>query len=187
MAPKPTESPSPPRIGVPATGVILGSMLSGGMGSLSAFVIPVFLDTNVAADHMLRQWVRLYHYGHIYMPAVCVATCGIFAYAFLDKKSSSSSSSKHHQSDPSRSAASRYGLAAVSTIAMVPFTWLVMAPTNNTLFRLESLGSGVTDLALVRTLLVRWAWLHAVRSLSPLLGAFVGFTGLVQELGARGE
>lgn len=142
------------------------------MASLSAFVIPVLLDTNVAADHMLRQWVRLYHYGHIYMPALCVATCGIYVYAALGKRRAAAGS------DWSRC----YALAAVSTIAMVPFTWLVMAPTNNTLFRLESLGSAVTDLALVRILLVRWAWLHAMRSLSPLLGAYLGFTGLVQEL-----
>jgi hypothetical protein len=104
------------------------------------------------------------------MPALCVATCGVYAYAAIDQKGR---------------AGSRYILAALSTIAMVPFTWLIMAPTNNTLFRLESLGSTVTDLTVARGLLVKWAWLHAVRSLSPLLGVYLGFTGVVQELGLR--
>lgn len=29
----------------------------------------------------------------------------------------------------------------------------------------------------------RWSWLHATRSLFPLVGAVVGFTGLLQDLG----
>lgn len=150
------------------------------MTSLSAMPVPVFLDTNTDAAHMLRQWVRMYHYGHIYMPALCVATCGIYAYAARD----------------SRACSLRYALAAAVTLAMVPFTWLFMAPTNSTLFRLEEEASwggsgiegtgaavGVAQLGYVQELVVRWGWLHLARCLFPVAGAALGWTGIMKETG----
>ncbi|KAK3291288.1 uncharacterized protein B0H64DRAFT_378039 [Chaetomium fimeti] len=157
-----------PKIQIPATAVISGSFLSGAMISLSAFAVPVFLDTNRSADHTVRQWVRLYHYGHIYLPALCVATCGLYGYAAVTKRAGG------------KKEWTRYVLAAVSTFAMVPFTWLIMTPTNDTLFGLEASGSA-QDLDHVRGLVVKWAWLHVTRSLFPLVGAFIGFKTLLHE------
>ena len=31
---------------------------------LSLVAVPVFLDTDTQADHLVQQWARLYHYGH---------------------------------------------------------------------------------------------------------------------------
>jgi len=56
--------------------------------------------------------------------------------------------------------------------AVVPFTFLVIFPTNHRLFD-DSL-----DEAFVQTLLVRWGWLHAVRSLLGMV-AFAGFAILL--------
>ncbi|KAL2195261.1 hypothetical protein P885DRAFT_79202 [Corynascus similis CBS 632.67] len=169
-APLPT-----PKAQIPAVCVVSGSFLSGAMLSLSAFVVPVFLDTNNNANHMLRQWVRLYHYGHIYLPALCIATCGLYGYAALTQRAAKT---KHWY---------RYGVAAVWTIAMVPFTWVAMSPTNDILFSLEASGSAETaaaDLVHVRGLVVKWAWLHVTRSLSPLVGAFVGLRALLHDIRA---
>lgn len=143
------------------------------MMSLSVIVVPVLLDTNSDPNHILRQWARLYHYGHIYMPALCVTTCALYIFAALSKTTAAGQRQW-----------SRYATAAVSTVVMIPFTWLVMTPTNNTLFRLGASGS-VMDLNLVRGLVVKWSWLHVTRSLSPLLGAFLGFTGILEELCAQ--
>lgn len=140
------------------------------MMSLSAFTIPVLLGTNPHnPGHTARQWALLYQYGRQYMPVLCIATCGLYGAAILDNK---------------RRASRRYALAMASTIAMVPFTWLAMAPTNDILFGLEaaSVAGSVVDGGLVRDLAVKWAWLHVVRSLFPLFGAFVGFTGVLREL-----
>ncbi|RHZ59792.1 anthrone oxygenase tpcL [Aspergillus thermomutatus] len=67
------------------------------------------------------------------------------------------------------------------------FTWVIMTPTNNTLFRLEetsvSASEPPADLGAVREPVVRWSWLHATRSLFPLVGAVVGFRGLLHDLG----
>ncbi|PHH92984.1 hypothetical protein CDD83_2817 [Cordyceps sp. RAO-2017] len=133
--------------------------------SLSAFVVPVFLDTHDDANKILQQWACLYLYGRAYLPALCVATCGFYGYIAVSR----------------RRVARWYALAAVSTFAMVPFTWLAMTPTNNTLFGLAASASP-PNLSLVRGLLVRWAWLHVTRSLAPLIGAFVGLASLLREL-----
>lgn len=139
------------------------------MMSLSAFVVPVFLDTNHDPGHMLRQWARLYHYGHIYLPTLSVSTCGLYGYLALTKRVAN------------RKQWTRYTLAAVSTISMVPMTWCFMAPTNDILFRLEA-STSAADLSVVRGLVVKWAWLHVVRSLFPFVGAILGFTALLQEI-----
>ncbi|KAL9066485.1 MAG: hypothetical protein Q9161_007548 [Pseudevernia consocians] len=169
-----------PKIGVPATALVTASFLSGkqafsrAMMSLFAVGIPVFLDTNTESAHLLRQWARLYHYGHIYMPAVSIAVTGLYAYVALRKYTSN------------RKQWSTYAAAGATTITMVPFTWLMMTSTNNTLFRMEALASATASavvLSSVQEIVVRWAWLHFFRSVFPLLGAILGLKGVLQELG----
>jgi hypothetical protein len=142
---------------------------------LSAIAVPVFLDTDTDSGHLVRQWSRTYHYGHIILPAVCIATCGLYAYIGLNKRAAR------------RKDWRTWAAAGVATIAMVPFTWVIMTPTNNTLFRLEAASvlasEPPADLGAVRELVVRWSWLHATRSLFPLVGAVVGFRGLLHNLG----
>jgi hypothetical protein len=72
-----------------------------------------------------------------------------------------------------------FAVAGATTILMVPFTWIFMAPTNNTLFRLEneSKVASVANLAEAQELVIKWSWLHVVRSLFPLAGAILGTTG----------
>ena len=141
---------------------------------LSAIVVPVLLDTNTESTHLIRQWARLYHYGHLYMPAISVSATGLYSYAALRKRA------LH------RKQWIIYAAAGVTTIAMVPFTWLIMDPTNNALFRLNELASATAlavDLSTVQGLAVKWAWLHVLRSMFPLAGAILGLVGVLQELG----
>lgn len=138
------------------------------MMSLSVFSIPVMLGTNADAGHTAQQWALLYHYGRMYMPALCIATCGFYCAAILGTKSASR----------------KYIMAIVTTVGMIPFTWLAMSPTNTLLFGLDesSRAGSIVEQRLVSGLAVRWAWLHVTRSIFPLVGAFLGFTGLLQEL-----
>lgn len=136
--------------------------------SLSAFAVPVFLDTNANTEQLLRQWIQLYRYGHMYIPALCIVTFGLYAYVSLSRRASS-----HKQWY-------QYGVAATLTISMVPFTWVAVAQTNNTLFRMESRNLA-TELTLARALVLKWVWLHVMRSLFPLFGAIIGFVSLLQE------
>lgn len=140
--------------------------------SLSLMTIPLFLDTNTQTAHMLHQWVRLYHYGHLLLPSMSVATLLLYAYVALNKRASSA---------PWRS----YAMAGAVTVGMIPFTLLVMVPTNNTLFQLDDgikITAAVTSLDYVRELVTRWGRMHFVRSLFPLLGATLGFNALLKDL-----
>ncbi|OGE53284.1 hypothetical protein PENARI_c008G07841 [Penicillium arizonense] len=143
------------------------------MVCLSGVVIPVFLDTDTDSAHLLRQWVRVYHYGHIYMPALCVGTFGLYQYTAL-------------QNYRNNGNWLLYAVAGVTTIAMVPFTWVFMAPTNNVLFGLDKSATesmAVETLISVQDIIVKWSWLHIVRSLFPLVGVLLGFRGILRELG----
>lgn len=143
--------------------------IEGAMMSLSAIMIPVVLETNTDSSLLLRQWARLYHYGHIMMPALAVLTTSLYAYIAYGKRASS------------RLDWTSYAAAGVGTIAIVPFTLIVMAPTNDTLFELlETTG---VSLDTVQGLIVRWVWLHAFRSVFPMVGSILGFRSVLKELG----
>ena len=142
--------------------------------SISLMTIPLFLDTNTQAAHMLTQWVRLYHYGHLVSPSMAIATFLIHAYTVTGKRASG---------QPWIA----YAAAGVVTASIIPFTLIVMTPTNNTLFRLEKeirVEAAVATLDQVRELVTRWGRMHFVRSLFPLVGAVLGFSGLANEVAA---
>ena len=137
------------------------------MMGLSLLAIPVFLDTNTEAGQLVRQWVRLYHYGHQLMPAMAVTTLALYGYTTLGRRAS-------------HKPWLIWAVAGLVTVAMVPFTWAAMTATNNALFQLDSQPGGV-ELRRVQELVVRWGRLHVVRSLFPLAGAILGWTGMVYE------
>ena len=105
---------------------------------LSLMTIPVFLDTNILTTHMIQQWIRLYHYGHFVSPAMAIATCLAYTHTAVRKRASG------HKWK-------MYAAAGAVTVGMIPFTWLIMMPTNNTLFGLnEARGNAAARMALVR-------------------------------------
>ncbi|KIA75336.1 hypothetical protein HK57_00215 [Aspergillus ustus] len=180
---------------VQAAAVVTATAGAGAMLSLSAISIPVVLDTNSTPAHMVTQWIRIYHYGLIILPATCIATCMLYVYLAFSKRyvtNTSTNTPNHkdkHKHKTSHSHSRTYALAGVSTLAMVPFTWGVMAPTNNMLFALGEDGVELDELGLgaVRALVVRWSLLHVARSLFPLVGAIVGVMGLVRETLSDGQ
>lgn len=140
--------------------------------NLSLMIVPMFLDTNTQPAHMLTQWVRLYHYGHLLLPSMAVSTSLIYGYTITSKQASGKPWIT-------------YAMAAAVTVSIIPFTLLVMAPTNNTLFRLDDeigIKEVVATLDDVRDLVTRWGRMHFIRSCFPLIGAALGLRGLVDEL-----
>lgn len=76
-----------------------------------------------------------------------------------------------------------FACAGGVTIAIAPFTWIVMEGVNGELFgRLERVGASKErnasdDLEEVKSLVKRWSWLHLMRSMLPLAGAVLGVVG----------
>lgn len=126
--------------------------------------MPVILDTNTDGVQICRQWARAFDYGHVIGPALCGATTMLHVYAALGSRT-------HPWRKASRT--SQWQLAAgIATLGMVPFTWLAMTPTNDSLFAL--LAEGAADLGTVRDLVGTWSRLHFTRCLFPFVGAILG-------------
>lgn len=138
------------------------------MMGISAVTVPAILDTSTISSDLLRQWARIYYYGHIIMPTIGVSVTSIYAFVALRKDFLK------------RGPFSIYGMAGATTITMVSFTWFVMAPTNNKLFQL--LDTSKVELDVVQNLIVKWACLHVIRSLFPLVGSLLGLVRVWREL-----
>lgn len=138
----------------------------GCMMSISAVAVPVFLDTTPEPALLFQQWARTYHYGHQALPTLSVATCGLYAYLAMKRRAA-------------QQPWLAYAAAAIVTVVMVPFTWIVMVPTNNLLFRLTAESQTqplISSMEAARELVVKWTLMHATRSLTPLAGAIIGAT-----------
>jgi hypothetical protein len=73
-----------------------------------------------------------------------------------------------------------FALAGITTLSILPFTWVFMVPTNNELFRLEVVSKAeplVKGIVEAKELVVKWSWLHLTRSMLPLAGTVLGAVG----------
>lgn len=139
------------------------------MMGISFITVPVLVDINPNPAHLVRQWARLYGYGHQLMPAGAIATTILYISTIINKIRSSR---PWHI----------YAFAILATMGIVPFTWYVMAPTNNLLFGLDTLEGGAESLTEVHGLISRWRWLHMIRSMFPLMGVIIGLTGTLEDV-----
>jgi Domain of unknown function (DUF1772) len=134
------------------------------MTSLSLMAVPVCLDTTTHAPQLFHQWARMYHYGHQVLPTMAVGTFLLYSYVSLKKRAGKKSWGT-------------FALAGLTTLSMVPFTWIFMVQTNNELFRLREVSKTdplVMGVSEAKDLVVTWSWLHLTRSLMPLTGAIIG-------------
>ena len=135
--------------------------------SLSLMAIPVLLDTTTQAPQLFHQWVRMYYYGHQVLPTMAIGTFLLYSYTSAKKRGA-------------RKPWGLFAVAGVTTISILPFTWVFMVPTNNELFRLEGVSKTepmVRGIVEAKELVVKWSWLHSIRSLLPLAGAIMGTIG----------
>ncbi|KAI4159434.1 MAG: hypothetical protein LQ342_006604 [Letrouitia transgressa] len=164
-------------IGTQATAVVTGAFLSGVMMSLSVIAVPVLLDTNTQASQLFQQWARIYHYGHLALPTLAIVVFFLYTYVSFNKRSA-------------KQPWAGLALAGVTTLGVMPFTFIFMIPRNNELFRLESaskIDPSVKGIIEARELVVKWSWLHFTRSLLPLTGAIIGLKlTLADQISVRG-
>lgn len=143
----------------------------GAMMGLSLMAVPVLLDTTTEPAQLFHQWTRMYHYGHQALPTMAIATFALYGYTALSKRTA-------------KKAWGVFAAAGLTTVSILPFTWIVMVPTNNTLFRLEaeSRTAPVASWEEARNLVIKWSCMHLVRSLLPLAGAILGSMGIFEKL-----
>ena len=103
------------------------------MTGLSLIAVPVLLETVSSPSHLFTQWARMYHHGHTTMPFMAIGTFSCYLYAAYQARSSNKRNWK------------RFVYAGLVTLVMIPFTWVVMAPTNSRLHWLEAQGAAHPD------------------------------------------
>ncbi|WQF87338.1 Putative anthrone oxygenase [Colletotrichum destructivum] len=144
-----------------ATGILGCAWYAGVTASLSIFSIPAILQTGSEPAHALRLWQHLFLTGHSTGPKVALVTFLSLAYSAYDR---------FHQSV----AWKPYAAAGALSLAIVPFTLIVMSPTNNALLA-GAQGASTLGLSEITELLTRWRALNVVRSFISLAAAAVGF------------
>jgi hypothetical protein len=103
----------------------------------------------------------MYGYGHQVLPTMAVGTFLLYVYTSVKKRSAQKSWDI-------------FAVAGVTTLSMVPFTWIFMVPMNNELFRFEEVSKVdplVMGIVEAKELVVKWAWLHVTRLLMPVAGS----------------
>jgi len=153
------------------------------MISLSVVAVPVFLETTTQPPQLFHQWTRMYQYGHQVLPGMAICTFMLYTCACFRNRGA-------EKPKPWRLLL----LAGLVTVSIIPFTLLVMKPTNDELFRLESVTRthpegkiadvdvmGIKD---AQGLVVKWALMHLARSTFPLIGAIIGAVGTMFSSGS---
>jgi hypothetical protein len=138
------------------------------MLNISILDVPVLLASAQDGFQLVNHWSNLYDVGSRLYPAISISIGVAYGFAAL------------FGSAPNQKRVV-FVVAAALTLAMAPFTWVFMTPTNDALFRTAALGlAGVTTpMDDIQVLVVKWRWLHFVRSLFPLAGAMLGLRGAV--------
>ncbi|PSR94190.1 hypothetical protein BD289DRAFT_363871 [Coniella lustricola] len=156
---------------IAATVGILGSAWnSGGQAMLSILAVPGLLSTTspVHPQSIAQQWAGIYNRGKVLGPQTAVLS--LLGYTYLAYQNKSQGRPWHV-----------FVGAAVISIAIVPFTIVVMNPTNQALLQAAE-GANNLGSEAVSQLLLKWKDLNLMRSFFPLAGAALGFYGLVAKM-----
>lgn len=143
----------------------------GGVFAASYFFAPAL---QYASDSVIaRQWRTIYSRGIAAAPLISLISSSSFC--FLSYKLFMTLN--HPKSE-------LYAVAALATISVLPYTLVIMAPTNEKLINLatkaellsagdEFVASSISQPETVRELVARWTKLNYGRGVFPLIGSFV--------------
>ncbi|KIX07457.1 uncharacterized protein Z518_02110 [Rhinocladiella mackenziei CBS 650.93] len=152
----------------------------GNIAALSLMAVPALrlskANDGVSSTSLVKQWRYIYEAGKSQNPPIAAATAAAFIYLAWSVR----------RIAPRSQIPLYYGSAAVLTLGIVPFTLMVMSPTNNRLIQhsetMSMEGSAAPSRARddeIDQLIAKWNTLNGVRSLLPLAG---GILGLVASL-----
>ena len=140
------------------------------MLAFSFITVPVVLNTTTDAAQLYRQWLRTYYAGFPVLPTISIGTGSLFLLTAIRNRL---------EKKPWITAAA----AGLTTILMVPFTWIFLVPTNNYLMKLEADATAGSPASIeqAQALVKFWSGRHMMRSFFPLIGAAIGLSGLLNQ------
>ncbi|KAB8203746.1 hypothetical protein BDV35DRAFT_384103 [Aspergillus flavus] len=92
--------------------------------NLHLLTIPILIETTRQPAQLVHQWSRIFYSGHRKGPGIALVTGALYGYAAWAKYSVGEP--WHH-----------WMVAGVTTVSMVPYTWMFMNATNTALFHAE--------------------------------------------------
>ncbi|KAI1324427.1 DUF1772-domain-containing protein [Xylariaceae sp. FL0255] len=157
-------------VNVGGVAAISGFFLTGAMMNIAILDVPVMLSVNKNSTALLSHWATLYEYGARLYPSISVTVGLLYLLAII---------SNGRLGRP----LGVYLAAVATTLSMIPFTLIVMMPTNDKLMGARNLAvedNVVVSLGEVDGLIGRWQMLHLLRCLFPLAGSLIGALGAFQ-------
>ena len=133
---------------------------------LSLLAVPGLLSAAVPAQALAKQWEGIFTRGKVLGPQMALVSLAGYAYVVYDRKSQGQNYAG-------------FVTAAVLSLAIMPYTIIVMSPTNNALLGVASGATKTLSESAVRELVTKWKGLNLVRSVFPFVGAVVGLWSLV--------
>ncbi|KAG9659778.1 DUF1772-domain-containing protein, partial [Aureobasidium melanogenum] len=154
-------------------GITSAAWLSGNISALSLISIPAVAniknDSSLSNAHAVRIWQQNYQRGATQNPPIALGASTSLGYLAWSLRNFRTATVVRLR--PS----ALFAIAAVSTIAIVPFTIVFMRPTNNELLGLAARAqkdeTSVAETKDVEGLLERWTALNRVRGVLPMVGA----------------
>ncbi|KAL1888488.1 hypothetical protein Sste5346_009532 [Sporothrix stenoceras] len=175
--------------GAQAASIFISAAAAGGALGISTFLVPRILESPTGV--MLRQWGRTFQASKIAFPGAATAAAAAFGFVYYKTANATSPTSLEV------TASSLPLVAAGLCLAIVPYTFLVLRPTNKELLAKSALaeqdvkvtkadraaGAGTVYTAQeeesAKQLVDRWATLSLGR---PILLAAAAIVGLVAYL-----
>ncbi|EEH16113.1 hypothetical protein PABG_06200 [Paracoccidioides brasiliensis Pb03] len=162
-----------------AVGLSGAAWLSGNIAAYSLNVCPALFssaqENNLAPSTVAKIWRNVYNLGYAQNPPVSMVTAAAFFY--LSWATRSGTAMLHEKTGCT---ASLYSSAGILTLLIIPYTFTVMAGTNNGLIEQSKLVESEPVAKMMgansetERLMRKWVVLNGVRGLIPLSGFVVG-------------
>ncbi|KAL5362096.1 hypothetical protein BJX96DRAFT_153393, partial [Aspergillus floccosus] len=133
-------------------------------------LIQTLRNGDLPAGLAVKAWRNMYQRGKEQNPPIAAATAAGFLYCAWAVRGGTSLAPL-----TPRNAPLLYCAAAALTLAIVPYTFAAMVPTNSALIaKAEAKELSVQESAEAVPLLEKWTKLNAIRGVWPLVGGLVG-------------
>ncbi|CAD0110381.1 unnamed protein product [Aureobasidium uvarum] len=154
-------------------GLTSAAWLSGNISALSLISLPAIAnvkqDSTLSNAHAVKLWEQTFQRGGSQNPPIALSGAISLGFLAWSLRSLRTVTAVGLRSSP------LFAIAAVSTMAIVPFTIVFLNPTNNKLLVYAAKAKkdelSVTETEDVDALLEKWTFLNRVRGFLPLAGA----------------
>ncbi|RKF80235.1 putative duf1772 family protein [Golovinomyces cichoracearum] len=144
---------------------VFGTLYSAGSSvGIIQYVIPAIRKSPTPL--LLSQWSDTYRRGALTIPPTTILTSSALAYVSYHFRSTSE--------------CKMWGLASAMAIAIVPFTFIVVFPTNKILEGWHKNDGQGIDRKEVDAKVIEWTYKHSARSCMSLAGGMLALLAMVR-------